>query len=675
MYHLEDSLAMSTEATENPTVTLNRLQNYARHLESKQKDSVEEHPNTALISSSSSHPSKLVYYCTNGVNNSLNTSHKPSRCYIELPHLRPRKKEKDNQTPSTHLSSTQALVTSTGFDGQKTQRVIDSAATHHMFSDKSLFTSLKKSSPFIVSTGDPTSNLLAEGVCSLARVIQRLYQDLKTLSRKPVKALISVGSLWHQRLGHPSNQVVKMLGLPPTSETCEVCLTGKSSLLPFSGSFDKTQHPLECVHLDVFTSFKTVMFLKTKSEEFDEFVKWKVFSEKFHKKRIKNGFIHIFSPTATPEHNGFAERANRTILDKARCLLIRSNLPRSYWAKVVNTATFLSNLIPTASRNNKSPFVLWVSNLPRLKRLRTFSCKTFIMVQRKDRDWKLATTSEEGILLGFENYNSSYQILQLQDKKVVVTRHALFIEDNFPSLDKGSDFTDCSRWVDTGDENDVFFDFNEDTIENSGSQNPPEDHHDNAIQESPSSAVEQTCENLTPNNPRKITALISMEEVDPLSYSSAVSGRKDSCHWIAVIAKELEMMKNLEVWDVVNLEPHHKVVGTTWVFKRKKSPLTQTEYKARLCAQGFAQTLGKDYSKTFPPTGRMHSLRTLIAFSVTNSLKFQQLDIRSAFLNAELEENVYLGIPQGLGFDKKKQCLKLKKGNLRPQTCSTLLVQ
>ncbi|MBW0476654.1 hypothetical protein O181_016369 [Austropuccinia psidii MF-1] len=137
-----------------------------------------------------------------------------------------------------------------------------------------------------------------------------------------------------------------------------------------------------------------------------------------------------------------------------------------------------------------------------------------------------------------------------------------------------------------------------------------------------------------------------MEDVDPLSYSSSVSGRKDSCQWIAVIAKELEMMKNLEVWDVVDLEPHHKVVGTTWVFRRKKNPINQTKYKVQLCAQGFAQTLGEDYSKTFSPTGKMHSLRTLIAFFVTNGLKFQQLDIRSAFLNAKLEESAIYGIKQ-----------------------------
>ncbi|MBW0514872.1 hypothetical protein O181_054587 [Austropuccinia psidii MF-1] len=559
MYHLGDILAMSTKATENPTVNLNRLQNYARHLKVRQKDSVEEHPNTAFISSSSSHPSKPGYYCANGVHNPLNISHMPSICYIEFPHLWPKKKEKDNENPSTHLLLTQALVTITGFNRQKTQIIIDSAATHHIFSNKSLFTSLKKSSPFIVSTGDPTSNLYAEGVGSVSLIIEgktlilenfilvpkishnlisllELLRDsvkieklsaerfviknsnetilsgkitnlLMTVLHQPVKAFISVESLWHQRLGHPSNQIMKTLGLPPPSETCEVCLTGKLSLIPFSESFDKDQHPLKCVNLDVvgpisrrsntglryfltivdqFTLFKTVMFLKTKREAFNKFVKLKEFSKNFHNTRIKNlvsnrggefenewfkdlatscGFIHIFSPTATSEHNGFAEWVNRTILDKARCLLIRSNLPR------------------------------------------TFGCKTFILVQQKDRDWKLAPTSEEGILLGFQNDNSSYQILQLREKTFVVTRHALFIEDHFPFLDKGSDCTDFSRWVNTGDENDIFFDCNEDAIEDSNSRSPPDNHHDVAIQESHSSAVDQTCQNIIPNNPHKIMVI------------------------------------------------------------------------------------------------------------------------------------------------------------------------
>ncbi|MBW0505354.1 hypothetical protein O181_045069 [Austropuccinia psidii MF-1] len=105
-------------------------------------------------------------------------------------------------------------------------------------------------------------------------------------------------------------------------------------------------------------------------------------------------------------------------------------------------------------------------------------------------------------------------------------------------------------------------------------------------------------------------------------------------------------MQKLDVWDVIPLKKDVKLVGTTWVFRRKRNDLNEvTEYKARLCAQGFSQTFGQDYSKAFAPTGRLHSLRTLITFSAANKLDFQQLDIQSAFLNAPLDEKVYLSIP------------------------------
>ncbi|MBW0481571.1 hypothetical protein O181_021286 [Austropuccinia psidii MF-1] len=78
MSHLADNLAMSTEATENPSNNLNQLQNYARNLESKQKTHKEEQQSTALISTSSNNPSCLVYYCANGILNPLNTTHKPN---------------------------------------------------------------------------------------------------------------------------------------------------------------------------------------------------------------------------------------------------------------------------------------------------------------------------------------------------------------------------------------------------------------------------------------------------------------------------------------------------------------------------------------------------------------------------------------------------------------------
>jgi transposase InsO family protein len=86
------------------------------------------------------------------------------------------------------------------------------------------------------------------------------------------------------------------------------------------------------------------------------------------------GILQTFSPADTPEHNGFAERANHTILDKARCLLLTSKLPKNYWAEAINTSTFISNLSATPSRNS-SPYQLWIELSPPIHRLRTFGCK------------------------------------------------------------------------------------------------------------------------------------------------------------------------------------------------------------------------------------------------------------------------------------------------------------
>ncbi|MBW0472124.1 hypothetical protein O181_011839 [Austropuccinia psidii MF-1] len=72
----------------------------------------------------------------------------------------------------------------------------------------------------------------------------------------------------------------------------------------------------------------------------------------------EHGFQHTTSPAETPQHNGFAERGNQSILVKTRCILNHSKLPKVYWAEAVCTATALSNIVLTPSRNNKSPFSL-----------------------------------------------------------------------------------------------------------------------------------------------------------------------------------------------------------------------------------------------------------------------------------------------------------------------------
>ncbi|MBW0491492.1 hypothetical protein O181_031207 [Austropuccinia psidii MF-1] len=106
----------------------------------------------------------------------------------------------------------------------------------------------------------------------------------------------------------------------------------------------------------------------------------------------------------------------------------------------------------------------------------------------------------------------------------------------------------------------------------------------------------------------------------------------------------------------------YKLVGTTWAFKLKKNHLNQvTERKARLCAQGFRKTAEVEFNKKYAPMGILNSLRALIAHACIKKIYFHQIDIRSAFLNAPLNQNAYLNIPQGLNIDCKKYFLCLNK--------------
>ncbi|MBW0526488.1 hypothetical protein O181_066203 [Austropuccinia psidii MF-1] len=106
-------------------------------------------------------------------------------------------------------------------------------------------------------------------------------------------------------------------------------------------------------------------------------------------------------------------------------------------------------------------------------------------------------------------------------------------------------------------------------------------------------------------------------------------------------------MRNLNVWEVVDLRKEYKIIGTTWVFKLKRDYQNNViEHKARLCAEGFTQTPGIDFDKTCTPTGQLNSLRALIAHACANSLDFHQIDVKSAFLNAPLIETAIYGLKQ-----------------------------
>ncbi|MBW0500543.1 hypothetical protein O181_040258 [Austropuccinia psidii MF-1] len=108
-------------------------------------------------------------------------------------------------------------------------------------------------------------------------------------------------------------------------------------------------------------------------------------------------------------------------------------------------------------------------------------------------------------------------------------------------------------------------------------------------------------------------------------------------------------MQTLEVWTIRDKIPKDHPITCTWVFKVTEDNQKRViEHKERLCAQGFHQIQGLDYSQNFSPTGQISSLRALISNAAVNTLQFHQMDMKSVFLNAPLNESICLAVPEGI---------------------------
>ncbi|RVW36737.1 Retrovirus-related Pol polyprotein from transposon TNT 1-94 [Vitis vinifera] len=139
---------------------------------------------------------------------------------------------------------------------------------------------------------------------------------------------------------------------------------------------------------------------------------------------------------------------------------------------------------------------------------------------------------------------------------------------------------------------------------------------------------------------------------------------KESELWYNAMKDEMSSMKCNDVWDLVELPNGAKTIGCKWVFKTKKDSLGNIErYKARLVAKGFTQKEGIDYTETFSPVSKKDSLRIILALVAHFDLELQQMDVKTTFLNGELEEEVYMKQPEGFPSSDENvmdQCIYLK---------------
>lgn len=249
---------------------------------------------------------------------------------------------------------------------------------------------------------------------------------------------VDVSTLWHRRLGHLSMPNVCHLinhGLAVGVKDkmtvsilfCEPCVKGKLSRLPFSSTKPPTVRPLQRVRSDVsgkmpiesvegnhyyvtfidnFTHMTVTYLLSRKSEVFEKFKTYhsmatthfnvkmeclrsdsggEYLSYQFTVYVREHGIRHECNVPYNPELNGVAERMNRTIMGKARTMLVESDLPKNMWSEAVMAATYLINRSPTTVLKNKTPFEMWSGMKPDISRLRVFGSRVFAHIPKEKR--------------------------------------------------------------------------------------------------------------------------------------------------------------------------------------------------------------------------------------------------------------------------------------------------
>ncbi|KAL4554102.1 hypothetical protein LXL04_039780 [Taraxacum kok-saghyz] len=204
------------------------------------------------------------------------------------------------------------------------------------------------------------------------------------------------------------------------------------------------------IFVDHFTKYTWLYPLKHKSDSLNTFIRFQKLVENFFQLKIKQlfsdnggeyvkmsshlsscGISHLTSPPHTPEHNGYAERRHRHIVETALSLLSHAHMPLKFWTYAVTTATYLINRLPTKTLNNKSPYFCLFQKQPNYDKLRSFGCLAYPWLRPYTKH-KLESRSKPCIFVSYSSSQSAYHLLDPLANKIHTSRHVYFVESEFP---------------------------------------------------------------------------------------------------------------------------------------------------------------------------------------------------------------------------------------------------
>ena len=512
---------------------------------------------------------------------------------------------------------------------------------------------------------------------------------------------------WHRRLGHAGKNKVKALleskGYCATGKEdffCEACIFGKMTKGPYKEIVNKDFKPGAKIHCDlsgkvsiesaggckyfaVFvdesSGYKKVAMLKKKElvEEFKKVIQ-EVKEETGHPIEIlrtdqgtefigtsfqdllkEHKIKHEMSVEYTPQSNGMAERAIRSLTEKARSLLADANLPKFMWAECVSTACYLSNLVATRDLK-KTSYELWHGKEPSIEHLRAFGCDVFVHIPKPKRN-KFDKKARKGQLIGYGPSTKLYRVYfqDLQDVRIARDvkfnegkQNSFYVEDEIKSLSNDETYE-----VKENDSTEIVNEIVK-VSTHPKSTNVRKPSGPLTMKLRNRSIISEDVLDEEQQGGHEVLMALNMEE--PKTAREALEG-KDSTGWQMAMQDELDSFAKNDVVETCVLPSGKNVIDTGWVLKIKRYPNGEiNKLKARIVCRGYSQKRGIDFTETFAPVVRMDSIRILLAIAAHEKLVIKQCDVKSAFLYGDIEEEIYVRPPDAVDIDDGK-VWKLKK--------------
>ncbi|KAK8593567.1 hypothetical protein V6N12_045644 [Hibiscus sabdariffa] len=458
--------------------------------------------------------------------------------------------------------------------------------------------------------------------------------------------------------------------------TYVLSLPSKMTKAPFTGKGERASDLLGLIHSDVcgpmntqarggfqyfitftddFSRYGYIYLIRHKSEALEKFKEFKNEVQNQHGKSIKAlrsdrggeylsqdfdellkecGIVSQLTPPGTPQWNGVSERRNRTLLDMVRSMMSHTDLPTSFWGYTLETAAFTLNRVPSKSVQ-KTPHEMWTGRRPNMSFMRVWGCQAYVKHQMST---KLEPKSQKCTFVGYPKETKGYYFYNSKENKMFVARTGVFLEKEFLS-----------------------YNGNGRNIELKEVQQ--QQVHELEVEETPQ-VVEGNSTDLETQLLRRFTRerheperygflvtthgdVILVDQDEPKTYQEAVSS-PDSEKWLEAMRSEMDSMSENQVWTLVEPPEGIKPIGCKWVFKKKTDMDGNVQtYKGRLVAKGFRQIHGVDYDETFSPVAMFKSIRILLAIAAFHDYEIWQMDVKTAFLNGKLEEDVYMTQPEG----------------------------